>query len=215
MLKITPIVFGLLISFSSSTMAKASNTSIKPDKNSGVDLLVQFGTTPTYNQRQQEAFHRDTSNYLIQLENEKRLRQQAENEKKIRRLALDFTNNRDYIGLGSLYYSNGYMRDAIGAYTMAIEANPKDSDGYFLRARAKSYQDDLRGAIADYSTTISLNPESDGAYINRAVARYKLKDKNGSLQDFRSAARIYKAIGNTAEFEDTMRRIRNLFKVPE
>jgi tetratricopeptide (TPR) repeat protein len=215
MLKITPIIFGLSISFGLSTATKASTISTKSNENLGVNLLSQFGTTPTYNQRQQETFHRDTSNYLIQLENEKRLRQQAENEKKIRRLALDFTSKRDYIGLGSLYYSNGYMRSAINAYTMAIEANPKNSTVYFLRARVKGDQDNLEGAIADYDIAITLNPQSDGAYINRAVDKFRLKDKNGSLQDFRSAARIYKATGNTADFEDTMRRIRNLFKVPE
>jgi tetratricopeptide (TPR) repeat protein len=215
MLKITPIIFGLLISFSSSTMAKASNTSIKPDKNLGVNLLVQFGTTPTYNQRQQEAFHRDTSNYLIQLENEKRLRQQAENERKIRRLALDFTNRKDYFGLGKLFYNNGYMRDAIEAYSKAIEINPRDYLSYYLRAEAKSVQEDLRGAFADYDMAIAINPEYGSIYIDRGIEKFKSKDKNGALQDFRSAARIYKKQGDAENLKAVIRKIQYLFKVPE
>lgn len=215
MLKITPIVFGLLISFSSSTMVKASNTIVKTDKSSGVNLLVQFGTTPTYNQRQQETFHRDTSNYLIQLENEKRLRQQAESEKKIRRLALEFTNRKDYFGLGKFFYNNGYMRSASNAFTMAIEVNPRDYLSYYLRAAAKGAREDLRGAFADYDMAIAINPEFASAYLDRGIEKFKLKDKNGSLQDFRSAARIYKKQGDTKNLNDIIDRIQYLFKVPE
>jgi tetratricopeptide (TPR) repeat protein len=141
--------------------------------------------------------------------------QQHEENKKIRQLAIELTSKRDYLGLGNLYYSNGYMRDAIEAYSKAIEANPRDSESYFLRARVKGDQNDLSGAIADYSSVISLSPESDGAYVNRALDKYRLEDKNGSLQDFRSAARIYRATGNIVELKKTMSRIQKLFKVPE
>jgi tetratricopeptide (TPR) repeat protein len=212
MLRINSLVAGLLIPFclSPSVTAATINTNLNKDLNSF--LLSQL----TEAGRQQEAFARDSYTLYRQIQDaeESRKRQQAHAEQ-VRRIASSFIIKRDYIGLGSLYYSNGYMRDAIGAYTMAIEANPKNSTIYFLRGRVKGDQDNLQGAIADYDIAIALNPQSDGAYINRAVDKFRLKDKNGSLQDFRSAARIYKATGNTADFEDTMRRIRNLFKVPE
>jgi tetratricopeptide (TPR) repeat protein len=212
MLRINSLVAGLLIPFclSSSVTAATINTNLNKDLNSF--LLSQL----TEAGRQQEAFARDSYTLYRQIQDaeESRKRQQAHAEQ-VRRIASSFIIKRDYIGLGSLYYSNGYMRDAIDAYTMAIEANPKNSTIYFLRGRVRGDQYDLRGAIADYDIAIALNPASDGAYINRAVDKFRLKDKNGSLQDFRSAARIYRATGNTVDFEDTMRRIRNLFKVQE
>jgi tetratricopeptide (TPR) repeat protein len=194
-------VSGLLLTLVFSQSAAA--TSINANNKSTAILYSQAD----FHQRQQEA--------IASYHNMITIQRQYENEQKIRRLALDFTNRKDYFGLGNLFYSNGYMRDAIAAYSKAIEANPKNSTVYFMRARVKGDQDNLEGAIADYDIAITLNPQSDGAYINRAVDKFRLKDKNGSLQDFRSAARIYKATGNTADFEDTMRRIRNLFKVPE
>jgi tetratricopeptide (TPR) repeat protein len=199
--KIRPFTFGLVILISTASATEAMIIKIEPEKSSN-NLHAQ----QTYHQREQD--------YIGYRRREELLRQQREENEKIRLLALEFTNKRDYIGLGSLYFSNGYFRYAIDAYSKAIEVNPKDSDGYFLRARAKSYQGDLQGAITDYDQTIALTPESDGAYINRAIAKYKIKDKNGSLQDFRSAARILRARGDTKELADTLGRIQYLFKVP-
>jgi tetratricopeptide (TPR) repeat protein len=213
MLKINSIVLGLLISFCLAPVAQAANIESKLDGNSARALLAQFGQTA--NQRQQAEYNRQSNDYQSYLYHQEQLRRQQNKDAQVRQLALEFTNKRDYIGLGSLYYSNGYMRDAITAYTTVIEINPKSFDGYFLRARAKSYQGDLRGAITDYDTAIALNPESDGAYTNRAIAKYKLKDKDGSLQDFRSAARIYKATGNMKELNDVISRIQYLFKISE
>jgi tetratricopeptide (TPR) repeat protein len=197
MLKFKLLVVGALLLTCFSTTTEAASIKVNTNKYPRGMLLAQ----PTY--------------YRIWHDNERIQRQQYENEKHIRSLASEFTRKGDYIGLGSLYYSNGYVRDAITAYTMAIEANPKDSDGYFLRARVKSHQGDLRGAITDYDATIALTPESDGAYTNRAIAKYKLKNKDGSLQDFRSAARIRKARGAMKEWADTISRIQYFFGVPE
>jgi tetratricopeptide (TPR) repeat protein len=216
MIKTSLLTFGLLASAYFSTAAGASiNNTKNSNKSLEQPLLVQFGVTPTYNQRQQnEAFIRE-NNLNNQLYHEEKLRQQQKKNAQARQIAAEFVRKRDYIGLGSFLYSNGYLPDAIYAYSMAIEANPKNSDAYFLRARVKGDQKDLRGAIADYDTTIALNPQSIGAYINRAVDKFQLKDKNGSLQDFRSAAQIYKSLGNTVEFENTVRRIQRMFNVPE
>jgi tetratricopeptide (TPR) repeat protein len=185
-------------------------------------LLLCFSTTAeaiiikrNINNHSEKLLLAQPTYYRIWHDNERILRQNAEHKKYIRRLALELTSKRDYIGLGSLYYSNGYMREAIEAYSKAIEANPRDSDSYFLRGRVKGDQNDLSGAIADYSSVISLSPESDGAYRNRALAKYKLKDKNGSLQDFRSAARIERARGDIPTLKDTIGRIQYFFKVPE
>jgi tetratricopeptide (TPR) repeat protein len=200
--KIISLIFGLSILTCATLSVQAA--SLKPRHEQKLDNLYV-----------QQSHHQREQDYIGYRRREELLRQQREENERVGLLASEFTRKRDYIGLGNLYYSNGYLRYAIDAYTMMIEANPKNSTGYFLRGRVKGDQNNLQGAIADYDIAITLNPQSDGAYINRAVDKFRLKDKNGSLQDFRSAARIYKATGNTADFEDTMRRIRNLFKVPE
>jgi tetratricopeptide (TPR) repeat protein len=201
-LKTRPFTFGLVILVCTASATQAMTIKIETGKSFS-------------NLQAQQAYHQREQDYIGYRRREEFLRQQREENEKIRLLALEFTKRRDYFGLGSLYYSNGYLRDAIEAYSKAIDTNPRNSTGYFLRARAKSYQNDLQGAITDYDTAIALNPESDGAYLNRAIAKYKLKDKNGSLQDFRSAARIHRAKGNTKELADTLDRIQYFFKVPE
>ena len=162
-----------------------------------------------------QSYHQREQDYIGYRRREELLRRQREENDRVRRIASELTSKRDYIGLGNLYYSNGYMQDAIAAYSKAIEVNPRDSDAYFWRARAKGDQNDYRGAIADYDVRIAINPKSDGAYMNRAVNKYKLGDKSGSLQDFRSAARIRREGGATEALKDTLDRIQYFFKVPE
>jgi tetratricopeptide (TPR) repeat protein len=194
-------VSGLLLTLVFSQSAAA--TSINANNKSTAILYSQAD----FHQRQQEA--------IASYHNMITIQRQYENEQKIRRLALDFTNRKDYFGLGKLFYNNGYMREAIDAYSKAIEVNPRDYLSYYLRAAAKGVQEDLRGAFADYDMAIAINPEFGSAYLDRGIKKFKLKDKNGSLQDFRSAARIYKKQGNTKKLNDIIDRIQYFFKVPE
>jgi tetratricopeptide (TPR) repeat protein len=197
-----PFIFGLVILVSTASATQAMTIKVKLEKSSS-NLYAQ----QTYHQREQD--------YIGYRRREEILRQQREENEKIRLLALEFINKRDYHGLGNLYSSNGYMSRAIEAYSKAIEVNPRNAENYFLRALAKSHNEDLVGANADYSSALSLMPESPGAYLNRALNKHKLGDKNGSLQDFRSTARIYKATGNTVELKKIMYTIQKLFKVSE
>jgi tetratricopeptide (TPR) repeat protein len=194
-------VSGLLLTLVFSQSAAA--TSINANSKSTAILYSQAD----FHQRQQEA--------IASYHNMITIQRQYENEQKIRRLALDFTNRKDYFGLGKLFYNNGYMREAIAAYSKAIEVNPRDYLSYYLRAAAKGVQEDLRGAFADYDMAIAINPEFASAYLDRGIKKFKLKDKDGSLQDFRSAARIYKKQGDTKNLNDIIDRIQYLFKVPE
>jgi tetratricopeptide (TPR) repeat protein len=212
MLRINSLVAGLLIPFclSPSVTAATINTNLNKDSNSF--LLSQL----TEAGRQQEAFARDSYTLYRQIQDaeESRKRQQAHAEQ-VRRMASSFIIKKDYFSLGKLFYNNGYMREAIDAYSKAIEVNPRDYLSYYLRAAAKGVQEDLRGAFADYDMAIAINPEFGSAYLDRGIKKFKLKDKNGSLQDFRSAARIYKKQGDTKNLNDIIDRIQYLFKVPE
>jgi tetratricopeptide (TPR) repeat protein len=159
-------------------------------------------------QRLQEQSRRSSENKRIN----------DEEYERVSLVALELTSKRDYVGLGNLFFSSGRGDEAIGAYTKAIEVDPKNSTNYFQRARAKRhYLKDLRGAIADYDIVIAFDSEHDAAYVNRALAKYALNDKSGSLQDFRSAAKLYKELGSgyTENFKDIIGRIQYLFKLPE
>jgi tetratricopeptide (TPR) repeat protein len=62
-------------------------------------------------------------------------RERRENER-IRLVALELTSKRDYVGLGNLFFSSGRGDEAIGAYTKAIEVDPKNSTNYFQRCNS-------------------------------------------------------------------------------
>ncbi len=200
--KLSLFTLGLIILTYETSSVQASN------------LKLKYEQKPE-NLYAQQSHHQREQDYIGSRLQAEFLRQQREKNKRVSLLASELTSKRDYVGLGNLFYSNGYMRDAIAAYSKAIEVNPGNSAGYFGRARVKGDQNDLPGAIADYDNVIAIKPKADGAYVNRAVDKYRLGDKNGSLQDFRSAVRIYREIGNTEELRDTIRRIQRLFKVPE
>jgi tetratricopeptide (TPR) repeat protein len=163
----------------------------------------------------QQTYHQREQDYIGYRRREELLRQQREDNERVRQLASELTSKRDYFGLGKLFYNNGYMIDAIEAYSKAIEVNPRDYLSYYLRAEAKSVQKDLRGAFADYDMVIAINPEYGHVYLDRGIQKFKLQDKNGSLQDFRSAARIYRKQGDTKNLKDVIGRIQYLFKVSE
>jgi tetratricopeptide (TPR) repeat protein len=200
--KLSLFTLGLMILAYETSSVQASNLKFKYEQKS-----ENFYAQQSHHQREQD--------YIGSRLQGEFLRQQREKNERVRLLASEFTRKRDYFSLGKLFYNNGYMREAIDAYSKAIEVNPRDYLSYYLRAEARNVQEDLRGAFADYDMAIAINPEFGSAYLDRGIEKFKLKDKSGSLQDFRSAARIYKKQGNTKKLNDIIDRIQYFFKVPE
>jgi tetratricopeptide (TPR) repeat protein len=64
-------------------------------------------------------------------------------------------------------------------------------------------------ALRDYERTIALNPKYADAYYNLAlIKKYKLNDVEGAIKDLRAAAKLYRAQGQTADFKNVVKILR-------
>jgi tetratricopeptide (TPR) repeat protein len=196
--KIIPFVFGLSVLTCVNPSVQAANFKFKYEQKSD-DLYAQ----QSHHQREQD--------YIGYRRREELLRQQREENDRIGLLASEFARKKDYIGLGSLYYSNGYLRYAINAYTMAIEANPRSPAGYFGRAIIKRDRKDFAGALADFDRSIEIEPDNNaGSYYNRALVKKDMGNRSGAIQDFRRAAQFYRSAGNLASLQKSIDHIQRL-----
>jgi TPR repeat/Protein of unknown function (DUF3592)/Tetratricopeptide repeat len=102
------------------------------------------------------------------------------------------------------YYSRGNLKatklndpqGALADYDQAIALNPKYALAYASRGNLKATKlNDPQEALADYDQAIALNPKDAEAYYNRGIL--KQNDARGAIKDFRTAARIFRAQGQT------------------
>ncbi|MFM5956144.1 MAG: tetratricopeptide repeat protein, partial [Dolichospermum sp.] len=69
---------------------------------------------------------------------------------------------------------------------------------------------DKQGAIDDYTQAIKINPNYAQAYGNRGIAKAQSGDKQGAREDLQRAAQLFKAQGDTAWYEETMKLLKQL-----
>ncbi len=77
---------------------------------------------------------------------------------------------------------------AIASFSEAVKINPKFTDAYLQRAKARqNNQRDLEGAMKDVEKALELNPSFGEAYYERAQIRYaqslKSADKNREIAE--------------------------------
>jgi tetratricopeptide (TPR) repeat protein len=118
------------------------------------------------------------------------------------------------------YYSRGNLKKnklndpqgALDDYNQAIFLNPKLAVAYNNRGLLKKNKlNDPQGALADYNQSISLNPEFAEAYGNRAILKYeKFNDRAGAIADLRTAAKLFRAQGQTQLLQKTLDNLRVL-----
>jgi tetratricopeptide (TPR) repeat protein len=202
MIKINSLVVGLSILFFLPNAAEAVSVNTNSNKGFGKFLLVQFGTTPTYNQRQQEAFNRDSNNYQSWLYYQRQQRQQAEYNRQENELARlerirqaqelarnsipELESKKDYLALGQAWRTLEEWDRSLDAANKAIAAYPNIVAGYTLRASLRKRLNDVAGAIADYDRAIAIEPDYHGYYRLRGKLK-KSFDRDGAIQDFRMA----------------------------
>ncbi len=125
--------------------------------------------------------------------------------------------NPEYAGAynnqGNLKYEK--LNDSQGAladYDRAIQLDPKYVEVYYNRGRLKQVNlNDSQGALADYDRASALNPKFAEAYNNRGVLKAtKLNDKAGAIQDFRQAAKLFRAQGQTQNYQKAIDVLRLL-----
>jgi tetratricopeptide (TPR) repeat protein len=117
-------------------------------------------------------------------------------------------NNRGNLKKNQLSDPQGALAD----YSKAIAINPKHADAFFNRGNLKQVQlNDPPGALADYDRAIAINPNFAGAYHNRGILKKsKLNDLQGAIRDFRTAARLFRANGQTANLQMAIDQLRQL-----
>jgi tetratricopeptide (TPR) repeat protein len=102
----------------------------------------------------------------------------------------------------------GKWAAAISDFDRAILLRPNHPQALNNRGNLKLKIGDRAGALADYTQAIALKPDYALAYTNRVSVRLQLRQKEAALADLREAARIYRAQGNTAKYEETMETYR-------
>lgn len=188
-----------MFSLPTATEAAAINTNL--NKDSKKLLLVQFGTTPTYNQRQQEDFDRGLNHH----QNSLRIQQQIEYNRRQNELARiekirqarqsaresipELESKKDYLALGLAWLTLEEWDKSLDAAEKTIAAYPNVVRGYALRAFLRKRLNNIAGALSDYDQAIVINPNSHVAYRLRGELK-KSFDRNGAIQDFRIAMRV-------------------------
>jgi tetratricopeptide (TPR) repeat protein len=106
----------------------------------------------------------------------------------------------------------GDKQGAIDDYTSAIKIDSNNANAYYNRGIARSELGDKQAAIADYTSAIKINPNYANAYYNRANARSELGDKQAAIEDFRKSADLYKQQKKETDYQDALKRIKQLEK---
>jgi tetratricopeptide (TPR) repeat protein len=118
------------------------------------------------------------------------------------------------------YYNRGILKadklndpqGALADYNQTISLNPQEADAYNYRGNLKYEKlNDPRGALADYNQATSLNPKYAIAYYNRGLLKYtRLNDTPGAIADFRTAAKLFRAQGQTENLQRPLEELRIL-----
>jgi tetratricopeptide (TPR) repeat protein len=202
MIKIDSPTVALFILFCLPAATEAATINKNSHKGFEKLLLVQFGTNPTPNQRQQEAFNRDSNNYQGWLYYQQQQRQQAEYNRQQNELARiekvrqaqesarnsipELESKRDYLALGQAWRTLEEWDRSLDAANKAVAAYPNVVGGYTLRASLRKRLKNIAGALADYNQAIIINPNSHVYYQLRGELK-KSFDRNGAIEDFRMA----------------------------
>lgn len=110
-----------------------------------------------------------------------------------------------YKQLGISMDKLGYKKDAVDAYTKAIDAttnNDELADLYYLRGDAKRLggSNNINEAIGDFSSAISKNDQKPLYYLRRGMARYSGSAYKDGLTDLEQSITMYK---KNSVFPDT------------
>ena len=96
----------------------------------------------------------------------------------------------EFLRQGNKNRSEGYINDAIGNYTQAIELNPRFAEAYVGRGNAYMDGEEYESAIADYSDALRLNPDDAVAYFNRASVYAVQGELDRAISDYGDTLRL-------------------------
>lgn len=88
---------------------------------------------------------------------------------------------------GSAFLNRSFNEYALRASTQALGFNPKLTEAYAIRGRARYRLGDYAGAIADYSIAIRLDRKRADIYLNRGLTHYAKAEIEDALADMNIA----------------------------
>jgi Flp pilus assembly protein TadD len=96
----------------------------------------------------------------------------------------------DWVEKGFALGIAGEHQEAIGAFTKAIELNPKYAEAFYNRGEAYRILGNFRLAIRDYDKAIELNPTDAKPYGARGVAYGSLGEHRQAIRDYDKAIEL-------------------------
>lgn len=123
------------------------------------------------------------------------------------------TNSRssvDLLNRGRDRFQHGDYKGAIEDFNQVIVLNPNNASAYYNRGLVLHELGDDLNAVGNFDRALQLNPRDGFAYLHRAGARYGLGDQPGTIQDLQLAAQLFKAQGDTKNYQLAENLIRRL-----
>jgi tetratricopeptide (TPR) repeat protein len=100
---------------------------------------------------------------------------------------------------------------ALEDFNQIVVMDPICADVYYNRGVLYEKMNNHLFALRDYERTISLDPKYADAYYNLGmIKKDKLNDVPEAIKDFRTAAKLYRAQGQTANLKSAVDRLREL-----
>jgi tetratricopeptide (TPR) repeat protein len=96
----------------------------------------------------------------------------------------------DWFDRGLRSAKSGSLKDAVEAYSRAIELNPRHVGAFNNRGNAFRDLGNGEQAIRDYDKAVALNPRYAIAYNNRGIARSKAGDLQQAVKDYDKAIEL-------------------------
>jgi tetratricopeptide (TPR) repeat protein len=115
-----------------------------------------------------------------------------------------------YNNRGRIYADLKDLSQAIADFDLALQIDPNRANTYFNRGQAYYRLREYQKALEDQTQAISINPEYAKAYGNRGAARYRLGDKAGAIADLQTAAELFKAQGQMADYQKVLEMIKQI-----
>ncbi|MEL7406871.1 MAG: tetratricopeptide repeat-containing serine protease family protein [Cyanobacteria bacterium J06558_2] len=119
------------------------------------------------------------------------------------------------------YYNRGliYGRDlgdyqqALADFTKSIELDSDDAQVYVDRGNVYKLLENTKSAVEDYSQAIRINPQHAQAHYNRGIAYSQKNEPEKALQDLQRASTLFQAQGDSANYQRTLDRIREIQRI--
>ncbi|MEL7408016.1 MAG: tetratricopeptide repeat protein, partial [Cyanobacteria bacterium J06558_2] len=119
-----------------------------------------------------------------------------------------------YYNRGLIYGRDlGDYRQALANFTKSIELASDDAQVYVDRGNAYQLLKKIESAVDDYSQAIRINPQHAQAHYNRGIAYSQQNEPEKALQDLQRASTLFQAQGNSANYQRTLDRIREIQRI--